>query len=117
LVGTDTGKEKRTHGYEQNSIFGSRNEWVTIAEFASLWFRLLFKSFPEQHTVLCRDLPSGGARCPFIRRGANAQCSLRAERIETKGRKTDVQTMYPVDTTTVGARADCDVLCAVACAG
>ncbi len=61
LVGTGTGEEKRTHGYEQNSIFWSRNERVAIAEFAALWFRLPFNSFSTQHTVLCRDLPFGGA--------------------------------------------------------
>jgi hypothetical protein len=36
LVGTGTGKEKRTHSYEQNSIFGSRRVWETIVEFVAL---------------------------------------------------------------------------------
>jgi hypothetical protein len=45
LVGTGTEEEKRIHGYEQNSIFGGRNEWVAIAEFAALWFRLPFNGF------------------------------------------------------------------------
>jgi hypothetical protein len=50
LVGTDTGKEKRTHSYEQNSIFGSRNEWVTIAEFAASWLHLPSKA--SRHNIL-----------------------------------------------------------------
>ena len=64
LVGTCTGEEKRTHGYEQNSIFGGRNERIAIAEYAALWFRLPIYSFSTQHAVLCRDLPFLG--CPFI---------------------------------------------------
>jgi hypothetical protein len=112
LIGTCTGKEKRTLGYEQNSIFGGRNERIAIAEYAALWFRLPIYSFSKPHTVLRRDLPFGGAHS-FRRRIRS--CSQRAARDEMKGRKTHAQTIHAMDTATGGSCADCNVLRVVAC--
>jgi hypothetical protein len=113
LVGTCTGEEKRTHGYEQNSIFGSRNERIAIDEYAALWFRLPIYCFSTQHTVLCWDFPFGGAHS--FRRHKRS-CSQRAARDEMKGRKTHAQTIHAMDTATSGSCADCNVFCVVTCA-
>jgi hypothetical protein len=72
LVGTCTGEEKRTHGYEQNSIFGGRNERIAIAECVALWIRLPINSFSTKHTVLCRYLPFGGAHSFSVAQTLNA---------------------------------------------
>jgi hypothetical protein len=50
LVGTCTGEEKRTHGYEQNSIFGGRNERIAIAEYAAYSFAC--RSIASRHSIL-----------------------------------------------------------------
>jgi hypothetical protein len=114
LVGTGT-EGKNKHTVINRTAFSEAEKRGNLRRICDLTISLPTKA-SRNNTLFSLGLSRKGG-WPFIWCGPNAQCSLRAEVHETKGRKTHAQTIYSMDTAADGTRADCDVFCTVAYGG